>query len=66
MNIRERLGGSPDAVTEIFIKELTESIGDTGVKAGIIKVVTGYSVIGEDEHISAMFCENPRRFFAGE
>ncbi len=48
--IRERLGGSPDAVAGLFIKELSEGIGDTGVKAGIIKVVTGYPVIGKEEH----------------
>ncbi len=40
MRIREQLGGQ-DAVTELFIRELTEGIDDTGVKAGIIKVVTG-------------------------
>jgi phosphotriesterase-related protein len=50
INIRERLGGSPDAVAGMFIKELTEGIGDTGVKAGIIKVVSGHPRIGEEEH----------------
>jgi len=40
MKARERLGGK-EAVTDLFIKELTEGIDNTGIKAGIIKVVTG-------------------------
>jgi phosphotriesterase-related protein len=28
-------------MTEIFVKELTEGIGNTGIKAGVIKVATG-------------------------
>jgi len=50
VRLRQRLGGSPDAVAELFIKELTDGIADTGVKAGIIKVVTGAPVIDEEEH----------------
>src|SRR5262249_60758994 len=28
-------------MTEIFVKEITEGIGETGIKAGVIKVATG-------------------------
>ncbi len=49
LKIRRELGGSIDAVSELFIKELTEGIDDIGIKAGIIKVVTGHSVIIEEE-----------------
>ncbi len=48
--VREQLGGGPEAVAALFIRELTEGIGDTGIKAGIIKVVTGAPVIDADEH----------------
>jgi phosphotriesterase-related protein len=47
--IRKHLGGGTDAVARLFIKELTEGIEDTGIKAGFIKVVTGYSGISMDE-----------------
>lgn len=50
MNIRKRLGNNSDAIAETYIKELTEGIGDTGIKAGIIKVVTNQPVISKDEH----------------
>ena len=49
LRIRRELGGSIDAVSELFIQELTEGIDDTGIKAGIIKVVTGHPVIIEEE-----------------
>lgn len=49
LRIRREMGGSIDAVSELFIKELTEGIDDTGVKAGMIKVVTGQPVIIEEE-----------------
>ena len=38
---RATFGPTVDAMAEIFIKEITEGIGETGVKAGIIKVATG-------------------------
>ncbi len=50
VRLRARLGGSPDAVAELFIKELTEGIEGTGIRAGVIKVVTGAPVIDEEEH----------------
>lgn len=46
--LRLRLGGA-DAVTELFIRELTGGICGTQVKAGIIKLVTGHD-IDEDDH----------------
>ncbi len=42
LKIRRELGGSHESVSDLFIKELTEGIDDTGIKAGIIKVVTGH------------------------
>ena len=32
--------GGPEPMTELFVKEITEGIGDTGVKAGILKCAT--------------------------
>ncbi len=46
--LRLRLGGA-DAVADLFIRELSEGIGDSGVRAGIIKLVTGHE-IDEDDH----------------
>lgn len=42
---RSSLGGSPDAMAELFIRELTVGIGQTGIRAGIIKVATGMPAI---------------------
>jgi len=50
VRMRAQLGGSPDAVAGMFIKELTEGIDNTGIKAGIIKVVTGGTKISREEH----------------
>jgi phosphotriesterase-related protein len=44
-----------DATTELyetFVKEITEGIGDTGVKAGVIKVATGHGSISEYEEMT--------------
>ena len=43
-------GMAVEAMAELFIHELTEGIGDTGVKAGIIKVATGMGRITEYEY----------------
>jgi phosphotriesterase-related protein len=32
--------GGPEPMTELFVKEITEGIGETGVKAGILKCAT--------------------------
>ncbi|WP_062204466.1 phosphotriesterase family protein [Demequina salsinemoris] len=37
-------------MADLFIKELTEGIRDTGVKAGVMKVATGHSGITDYEH----------------
>lgn len=42
---RESMGGSADMIAEMYIRELTEGIGDTGIKAGIIKLATGTPAI---------------------
>lgn len=47
---RANMGGSPDAMAELFIRELTTGIGDTGIRAGIIKVATGSPAISAYEH----------------
>ncbi len=47
--LRQRLGG-PEAVTDLFVRELTEGIGDTGIKAGFIKAVSMSPAIGPDDH----------------
>ncbi len=50
VRLREKLGGDPDAVAGLFIKELTEGIDDTGIKPGIIKVATGGTKITAEEY----------------
>ena len=49
LKICRELSGGIDAVSALFIKELTEGIDDTRVKAGDIKVVTGHPVSIEEE-----------------
>jgi phosphotriesterase-related protein len=39
-------------LAEVFVQELTEGIGDTGVKAGLIKVAGGFHRL--DEHASTV------------
>ena len=38
-----------EAMAELFVRELTEGIGDTGIRAGIIKVATGKGRISDYE-----------------
>jgi phosphotriesterase-related protein len=38
-------GSAVDAMTELFIRELTEGVAGTGIKAGIIKVGTGHGTL---------------------
>jgi len=40
-HFRSNFGSTVDAMAELFIRELTEGVGSTGVRAGIIKVATG-------------------------
>jgi phosphotriesterase-related protein len=46
---RAMTGGGPAAIAELFEKELSEGIGGTGVRAGIIKVATGAPAISPYE-----------------
>ena len=48
---RRDFGGSADAIAEMYIKELSEGIGSTGVRAGIIKVATGQPAISDYERM---------------
>lgn len=36
-------------ITEIYIKEIEEGIGDTGIKAGAIKIATGLRIVSQYE-----------------
>ena len=48
VRMRQRLGG-PEAITDWFVRELTEGIGDTGIKAGFIKAVSMAPAIRPDD-----------------
>jgi phosphotriesterase-related protein len=48
---RARFGGSAESIAELFIHELTVGIGDTDIKAGIIKVATGAHGISAYERV---------------
>jgi phosphotriesterase-related protein len=48
-HFRSNFGPQVDAMAELFIRELTEGVGETGVRAGIIKVATGLGEITEYE-----------------
>ena len=45
----KNFGPTVDAMAELFIREIQDGIGSTGVKAGIIKVATGPGAISEYE-----------------
>lgn len=40
-HMRQNFGPTVDAMAELFIKEINEGVGSTGIRAGIIKVATG-------------------------
>jgi phosphotriesterase-related protein len=46
---RSNFGSVVDAMAELFIKELSEGVGETGIRAGIIKVGTGHETLTEYE-----------------
>ncbi len=48
-HFRANFGPVVEAMAELFIHELTTGIGDTGIKAGIIKIATGKDQITEYE-----------------
>ncbi|TET15344.1 MAG: phosphotriesterase-related protein, partial [Dehalococcoidia bacterium] len=41
LSFRSQFGDTTTEIYETFMKEITQGIGDTGVKAGVIKVATG-------------------------
>ncbi|MBU2551958.1 MAG: phosphotriesterase-related protein [Proteobacteria bacterium] len=43
--IRNKVGDAVAEIHELFVKEITEGIGGTGIKAGVIKVASGKNVI---------------------
>ncbi len=48
-HFRSNFGPQEDAMAELFVRELTEGIGSTGIRAGIIKVATGVGAITDYE-----------------
>jgi len=48
-NFQRSIGKGVENMAELFIHELTRGIGDTGIKAGIIKVATGEGEITDYE-----------------
>jgi len=42
---RQHWGDALGEMTDIFVRELTDGVGDTGIRAGIIKVATGVGKI---------------------
>lgn len=48
---RQNLGDGSDAMAEVFIRDLTHGIGETGIKPGIIKLATGHGVISPYERM---------------
>jgi phosphotriesterase-related protein len=38
---RTHFGDAAKEMTDVFVRELTEGVGDTGIRAGVIKVATG-------------------------
>jgi phosphotriesterase-related protein len=48
-HFRSSFGPQVDAMAELFIRELTEGIGETGIKAGIIKIASGPGQITDYE-----------------
>jgi phosphotriesterase-related protein len=46
---RKNFGGIVETMTELFVKELSEGIGGSGIRAGIIKVATGHEPMTEYE-----------------
>jgi phosphotriesterase-related protein len=46
---RMSFGSVVDAMAELFVRELTEGVADTGIRAGIIKVGTGHGTLTEYE-----------------
>ncbi|MBW2272987.1 MAG: phosphotriesterase [Deltaproteobacteria bacterium] len=48
-HFRSNFGPQVEAMTELFVRELEEGIGETGIRAGIIKVATGLDGMSDYE-----------------
>jgi phosphotriesterase-related protein len=48
-HFRANFGPQVDVMAELFIRELTEGVGETGVRAGIIKLATGSGAMTDYE-----------------
>lgn len=49
---RSHFGSPVEAMTELFVREITEGIGRTGIRAGIIKVATGLErITAYEKHV---------------
>lgn len=48
---RGNFGSQVDAMAELFARELTEGVGETGIRAGIIKVGTGHRTLTDYEQV---------------
>jgi phosphotriesterase-related protein len=48
-HFRSSFGPQVDAMAELFVRELTEGIGSTGIRAGIIKIASGPGQITDYE-----------------
>ena len=48
-HFRSNFGTQVDAMAELFIRELEDGVGDTGIRPGIIKVATGFDTITDYE-----------------
>lgn len=46
---RANFGDVVSVMTELFVKEITEGVGETGIRAGILKVGTGHGTLTEYE-----------------
>jgi len=46
---RSGFGPVVDAMAELFVRELSDGIGESGIRAGIIKVATGHGTISDYE-----------------
>jgi len=51
LKFRSQLFDTTTEIYETFMKEITQGIGDTGVKAGVIKVATGHGEISAYEEM---------------
>lgn len=48
-HFRSNFGDVVEPMAELFVRELVEGVGDTGIRAGIIKVATGVGAITDYE-----------------